>query len=147
MNGNYSYFPQYQQGYSQPIPDQLMQYRQMGQQMQNMPQNQLQQPVGISPESPMIWVQGEAGAKAYLVAPGCSVVLWDSEADVVYIKSANQNGMPVTRVFDYKERLSQAPQTAFPPAQDYVTRKEFEALTARLNAIAGKNNKEDEDGE
>ena len=146
MNGSYSYFPQYQQSYSQPIPDQLMQYRQMGQQTQNVLQNHPQQPVCISPESPMIWVQGEAGAKAYLVAPGCSVVLWDSEADVVYIKSANQNGMPVTRVFDYKERLSQAPQAAFTPTQDYVTRKEFEALTARLNAMVGKE-KEDEDGE
>ena len=28
----------------------------------------------------IIWVQGESGAKSYMVAPGNTVQLWDSEA-------------------------------------------------------------------
>ena len=30
----------------------------------------------------LIWVQGEAAAKSYLVAPGSTVQLWDSEEKV-----------------------------------------------------------------
>ena len=37
----------------------------------------------------VIWVQGEAAAKSYLVAPGCTVQLWDSEKKVIYLKSAD----------------------------------------------------------
>lgn len=56
----------------------------------------------------LIWVQGEAGAKSYIVAPGCSVFLMDSEADVFYIKSADSSGMPQPlRIFDYSERNGQ----------------------------------------
>ena len=148
MNGNYPFYPQFQQGYqqnwqqgySQPVPDQLMQYRQMSQPMQNQPQNTPQQPV----ESPFNWVQGEAGAKAYLVAPNSTVVLWDSEAEVIYVKTANPNGMPSMRVFDYTERLSQQPTpSGHGKNTDYVTRQEFEALAAKIAALS----KEEEDGE
>ena len=37
------------------------------------------------------WVQGEAGAKAYPVAPNTSILLMDSEESVFYIK-ATDNG-------------------------------------------------------
>lgn len=79
-------------------------------------------------QSPGItWVSGEAGAKAYLVGAGQSVLLMDSESSVFYIKSSDASGMPMPlRVFDYKER-TQATQT-ISPAVDmsaYVTRDEF----------------------
>lgn len=85
--------------YPGPVPDQLSQLRQ--QQMQNamVPQNAPQQP-----DTGIIWVQGEAGAKAYLVAPGNTVQLWDSEDSVIYLKSADMSGMPSMRVLDYTER-------------------------------------------
>ena len=35
----------------------------------------------------IIWVQGEAGAKSWAVAPGKSVMLMDSESNTFYIKS------------------------------------------------------------
>ena len=41
-----------------------------------------------------IWVQGEAGAKSFLVGPGKTVALWASEAQVIYLKSADPSGMP-----------------------------------------------------
>lgn len=68
----------------------------------------------------IIWVQGEAGAKSYLVGAGQSVLLMDSEGSTFYIKSTDTSGMPMPlRVFDYKER-TQAGQS------QYVTHEELE---------------------
>lgn len=55
----------------------------------------------------IIWVQGEAGAKSYLVAPNTTVQLWDSESQVIYIKSADASGMPNIKVLDYTVRDSE----------------------------------------
>ena len=38
----------------------------------------------------IIWVQGEAAAKSYLVAPGATVQLWDSEEKVIYLKKGSK---------------------------------------------------------
>lgn len=144
MNYAYQpYQPMYGQGYGQPMQDQLAQLRQPYQVAQ-MPQGQPMQAPQVPqnppdnrtfPESSMIWVQGEAGAKAYMVAPGNSVVLWDSEDHVIYIKSADMAGMPGMRVFEYVERTS-APRSVMPGnGNQYVTRTEFEEFVARINQM------------
>lgn len=77
--------------------------------------------------NPIVWVQGLEGAKAYPVGAGNHVLLMDSEESVFYIKSSDQNGMPMPlRVFDYKERIETKPEA------DFVTRKEFEEAMKRL---------------
>lgn len=126
----------YGQGYGQVMPDpmQQMPMRQPFQPVQPINPPQMQVPAGQPPDNGMIWVQGEAGAKAYMVAPGNSVVLWDSEADVLYIKSADMAGMPCMRVFDYTER-SQAMKAAAQPNTQYVTREEFNALRAQISQM------------
>ena len=87
----------------------------------------------------MNWVQGEEGAKAFLVAAGNSVLLLDSENPAFYIKSADQSGMPLPlRIFDYTERTQAAKPPAAAPAPqgaEYVTRKEFAELAAKVAAI------------
>lgn len=104
--------------------------QQYAQQMNGMQMNQQQQ------AAPIIWVQGEAGAKSFLVAPGQTVQLMDSEAEVFYIKATDQSGVPLPlRIFDYKERTTGAQrpvQAAQTPAAEYVTRAEFDALVAKL---------------
>ena len=50
-------------GYNQAMPDQLAQLRQQGSVQQNQP---FQQAQTQTPDE-RIWVQGEAGAKAYMV--------------------------------------------------------------------------------
>lgn len=91
------------------------------------------------------WVQGEAGAKAYPVNAGQSVLLMDSENNVFYIKSTDNSGMPLPlRTFDYKERTAQstpktaqnAPQTAIDTSL-FVTRDELEKRLAELVAKSG----------
>ena len=123
-----NYYPMGQQMPS-AMPDQLTQLRQAA-----YPQ---QQPAQQS--SPIIWVQGEEGAKAYMVAAGNSVLLMDSENSAFYIKSTDASGMPLPlRVFDYKERTTPAkmpPQTAQQPGGEFVTRAEFDALAARCAAL------------
>lgn len=48
----------------------------------------------------MIWVVGENGADSYLVAPGQTVLLWDSTAPVIYMKSADNLGRPSKKILD-----------------------------------------------
>lgn len=137
MPYNYGYQNPY---YPQPMPDNLAQYRQnqMMQSMQPQPPAQSQ--------SSVLWVQGEEGAKAYMVAPGNSVLLMDSEGSRFYLKSTDQSGMPQPlRIFDYSERTA-VPQSvpAAPQTQvgDYVTRAEFDALAALVGEIKGKKEEE-----
>lgn len=78
----------------------------------------------------IVWVQGETGAKSYLVAPNQSVLLMDSESNTFYIKSSDTSGMPLPlRVFDYTERTSEKKdvlQDSVIDPKNYVTHEEFE---------------------
>lgn len=77
------------------------------------------------------WVQGEAGAKSYPVAPGRSVMLMDSESLTFYIKSADQSGMPLPlRIYDYTERAQT--QQAAPHTSEYVTHDELEQRLSEI---------------
>lgn len=128
--------PMYPGYMPQAMPDQLAQLRaqqQFNPQMPAQPQAQQNTP---------IWVQGEAGAKSFLVAPGQSLILMDSEAEVFYIKSTDASGVPLPlRIFDYKERAASAQrpvQAAQNPAMEYVTRAEFDALTAKIAELTAR---------
>lgn len=102
---------------------------------------QYQQPV-VQPQQSgngLIWVQGEAGAKSYLVAPGNTVMLMDSESERFYIKSADASGMPLPlRVFAYQELTQQGVQAPVVAEQanpnNFITREEFEQRIASLTA-------------
>lgn len=95
----------------------------------------------------LIWVQGEAGAKSYLVAPNTTVQLWDSESQSIYLKSADASGMPSMKILDYTIRDS-APVNAPVMAQqmqpvnpmDYATKAEIEAITAQIDALRNEMN-------
>lgn len=126
-NNNYGY------GY-QPYPnygDNMAMFRQA--QPQQMPQ-QTQQPTQTNE---IIWVQGEAGAKSYLVARGETAVLWDSENPVIYIKSADMSGMPSMRVFEISEKVGAGGVSQAKPTEavDYVTRAEFDELKRQFDSI------------
>lgn len=131
-------------------------YQQMYPQYNFVPQPQLnqtvvpqQQPVVQQPvnDTGILWVQGEAGAKSWAVAPGKSVMLMDSETNTFYIKSSDPSGMPMPlRIFDYTERTVQqsTPQVAqrveFDTSQ-FVTREEFNKKFDELMAKSNRNTK------
>jgi vacuolar-type H+-ATPase subunit H len=77
---------------------------QQSQPIQQMQQNQPMQQNSYNQQSSIIWVQGESGAKSYLVAPNSTVQLWDSESQTIYIKSADASGMPSIKILDYTIR-------------------------------------------
>ena len=131
----YQYVPQVQ-----PPMDRLAQLQ--AQQYQSM-----QQPAQSNQS--LIYVQGEAAAKSWMVGAGQSVLLMDSENPVFYIKSADASGIPLPlRVFDYTERTQNTSQNvpqATNPAQidldgKYVTRAEYDDLQGKYMEILDKLN-------
>ena len=102
----------------------------------NTPINQFNAP---TQQSGIIWVQGEAAAKSYPIAPNTSVALWDSEANVVYIKSADASGMPSIKVADYTLRDNATTKPEISRQSEFATKddllpikKEIEALKAKI---------------
>lgn len=106
MNYQQQYYPQYQQPIQQPV----------------------QQNNGI------IWVQGEAGAKSYLVAPNTTVQLWDSEKQVIYLKSADASGMPNMKVLDYTIRNAETHPIPVSTDVEYVTKEEFSSFAEKIQS-------------
>lgn len=92
-------------------------------------QSQLQQ------QNNLIWVQGEAGAKSYLVAPNTSVTLWDTESQTIYVKSADATGMPSMKTLDYSIRENIAPEAKISPVSDYATKEDISSIRAELAEI------------
>ena len=80
-----------------------------------------------------IWVQGEVGAKGFPVAPNTTVQLWDSDAQVIYLKSADATGMPSMKILDYMIREQTHPAVGVPrETPDDITREEFEKRLSEL---------------
>ena len=132
--------------YPQPMPDNLMQMRQMQQpQMQPMPQPVQQNPIA---QGGVQWVSGEQEARGYLIAPNSAVALWDSTAPTVYLKQADTSGKPTLKIYDLVERVETAPNASQKSGVEFVTREEFDRLAALVGEIKGKKKrKEDDDDE
>ena len=79
----------------------------------------------------IIWVQGESAAKSYLVAPGSTVQLWDSEEKVIYLKSADPSGLPSMKILDYTIRGEETAK----PAEEYATKTELAALAEKIREL------------
>lgn len=117
-----AYYPTFQPYQYQ---DQLNQLRNNSMQMQQFPQ---QMPMMPRPDpTGLNWVQGEAGAKSWFVNPGATVLLMDSEAQRFYLKSADMNGVPSMKVFEYTEIGAQKPPEP-QQATNFVTEDVFEAF-------------------
>lgn len=81
----------------------------------------------------LIWVQGEAGAKSYHVAPNTTIPLWDSEKQTIYLKSADASGMPSMKVLDYEIRERETSQKPLAePVVDYATKEDLETVKKEI---------------
>jgi len=83
----------------------------------------------------IIWVQGEAGAKSYMVAPNTTVQLWDSEAQVIYLKSADASGMPSIKTLDYTIRELPRQTNEKGSNLSFATTDDLNTVKAELNAL------------
>lgn len=155
--------------YNTSIPQENpnMQNTQQMPMQQPMVQQPMQMPIpNMTPNNDMIWVLSEGEAQSYPVAPNNSVILWDKNSDVVYIKSVNAQNVPSFRVLDYKERTPDNAQktpekhvcecgSKFVSKEDFnaleskfeVLRNEFNELKAKPKARATKKVEEIDDGE
>ena len=84
------------------------------------------------PQQSILWCQGIEGAKAYPVGAGNSVLLMDSDSHNMYIKSADQAGVPSLRVFEYTEVTGKKEEPKKVDMSNYVTREELEEIIAKL---------------
>jgi hypothetical protein len=81
-------------------------------------------------------VQGEAGAKSYMVAPNQTVTLWDSEQNIIYIKSADASGMPAIKILDYTIRENSTQKTNKAKLQDdFATKEDVSKEIKRLEEM------------
>lgn len=120
-----NYFPA---GYQQMYYPQQNQMQGTQMSLQNQPQ--------LAPNSNLIWVQGEAGAKSYLVAPNQTVQLWDSENQVIYLKSADGSGMPSIKVIDYTVRSPQSTQDEKKEVEGkFISKDELNGLRDELESL------------
>ncbi len=111
----YPYSPNY---FQTPAPDQLAQLRQ-----------------NFQPQTPaIVWVQNEAEAMNYLVAPNSAVTLWDSNSPVVYLKQTDASGKPSMKTYDLVERTQKPVQQSV----EYATKEELNALAAKIEALTAK---------
>ena len=104
---------------------------------QQTPQQQQIQGNGI------VWVSGEAGAKAYLVAPNASVPLWDSEANVIYIKTADASGMPSMKILDYTVRDNGDMRAKTADKTDFATKDDILHIQHEIDGLKAKIEGED----
>ena len=129
--------PIYNQQIGQPI-SQPMQEPMMRPQYQPAPQMPAYQPQPQQPQNQsIIWIPNEQAANDFIVAPNNAVTLWDMNAPVVYVKKADASGKPTMTTYDLVERAQAAPAPAAPRkdmSEEYVTRREFEELVAKLTA-------------
>lgn len=119
MAYNYGFPATYQPYYTPVAPVQVPQ-----------PQNNTPMQQG---QSGIIWISGEAGAKAYLVAPNTTVQLWDSESQTIFLKSADASGMPSMKILDYTIRGDANTQNM--PAVEYATKDEVNALAEKIRDL------------
>ncbi len=138
------YYPQYPQAGAMPgqletlrAPYQTQYPQPMSASPASMPQMQPQAQPTPQAGAPMQWVQGEAAAKAWSVPPGGSVVLWDSESPLIYIKSADQMGMPQMRTLRWEE-YHPAPPQAQSAAGDFAPMDVVRDLEQKINALSAR---------
>lgn len=90
-------------------------------------------------QSNRVWVQGEAGAKSFLVAPNSEVELWDSERQSIYIKTADMNGIPSTVTLDYvirdNNQSNQINNQSNNQLDNFATKDDIEVLQEKMEEI------------
>ena len=81
-----------------------------------------------SPQS-LIRVNGIDGAKAYQMPANSTVALFDTNEDIMYVKSTDGAGFPSIRTFSFTEIKENTKATQ---NTDYISRQEFEEFKKEL---------------
>ena len=130
QNPYQNYQPSYQQTYQPNFQPYYQQIQQL--------QNQIQQSQQTNQNGGMFYfVNSQKEVEDWVLNAGQTAFFFERNASVFYIKSVAQNGLsqPI-EVYDYSQRLSDASESHLDDKGDkYITRDEFEALKAELEAL------------
>lgn len=135
FNGGYPYSPmpiggmqnQYGYNYGNPSFGNMNNFQQQGMvvpQKQNMPSNI---------NTNIVYVNGLDGAKNYYLPPNSNFALWDNDSSMIFHKQVDSTGRMTVLAYDvvlHEEKQKENPANINP--NDYVSRKEFEALKSDL---------------
>ena len=135
MAGNpylYGYTP-YLAGYQAPPPA----FQQFPQPYPQQVQQQAQPPQSQSTSGGIVWVT-ETEAINYVPSSGTAVALWLRDKPVIYLKSLDNMGKPMTVILDYQERTVSAPVSV--PASGandtaYALKSDLDALRAEFAPV------------
>lgn len=97
----------------------------------------------FQPERKLEKVNGMAGAEAYQMTPNSTVALFDSDEDIMYIKSSDVSGISKIRKFHFYEEVEAEvlPPVSNPApveevdADRYVTVEEFNKLREEVTNV------------
>ena len=78
----------------------------------------------------VIQVNGRAGAEALQMEPNSSMVLFDMDSDIMYLKSTDSAGYPTLRVFDFIERAE-----ASEDESKYATKADLHAAIDKITEM------------
>ena len=81
------------------------------------------------PTQNLIRVNGIDGAKAYQMPANSTVALFDSNEDIMYVKTTDGAGFPSVRSFKFVEMTQETKQEE---KVDYISREEFEEFKKEL---------------
>ena len=130
QNPYQNYQPSYQQTYQPNFQPYYQQIQQL--------QNQIQQSQQTNQNGGMFYfVNSQKEVEDWVLNAGQTAFFFERNASVFYIKSVAQNGLsqPI-EVYDYSQRLSETSEAHLDDKGDkYITRDEFEALKAELEAL------------
>lgn len=127
--------------YPQYLQQQIQQLQSQVPQPQPQPQLQTQSQPTTQNGGLFYFVNNKQEAENWMVNAGHTVFFFDRNASTFYIKTVAPNGLsqPI-EVYDYTQRTS-APQSDFkdekPENDKYITRDEFDALKAQIEALEG----------
>lgn len=77
----------------------------------------------------LIRVNGIEGAKAYQMSANSTVALFDTNEDIMYVKTTDGAGFPIIRTFSFTEIKE---DTKVSQNTDYISRQEFEDFKKEL---------------
>ena len=77
----------------------------------------------------LIRVNGIEGAKAYQMSANSTVALFDTNEDIMYVKTTDGAGFPIIRTFSFTEIKEDTRATQ---NTDYISRQEFEDFKKEL---------------
>ena len=127
------YYPQ--NNYNQPSYNNSYSYQPM---MAQQPMPQIQQPNYL----PLTYVNGEEGAKAYIVSPNTTIYLRDSDSNKLFIKSSDNNGKytieayELTPIGENSQKAQNLSETIDP--NRFISKEQLSALEDKFEAKLSK---------